>query len=136
MFFAKLNETVQIAPKTAKRRKDNFFGEFSLIIGSEIWYMLNVGIVLTADSVISSGLELIGLITLHLGFMRRTSDLVYRTHSQEKQFILVNIFMKLRNKVTEDINERNKPYLMLYPLNSVFKCVIQKKNVLVRKVEN
>ena len=29
----------------------------------------------------------------------------------EKQFILLNIFMKLRNKITEVINERNKPYL-------------------------
>ena len=34
--------------------------------------------------------------------------------------------MKLRKKITEDINERNKPYLMLYGLNSVLKCVIQK----------
>ena len=35
--------------------------------------------------------------------------------------------MKLRNKMTEDINERNRPYLMLYGLNAVLKCVIQKK---------
>ena len=35
--------------------------------------------------------------------------------------------MKLRHKITEDIKERNKPYLMLYGLNAVLKCVIQKK---------
>ena len=34
--------------------------------------------------------------------------------------------MKLRNKITEDINKRNKPYLMLFGLNAVMKCVIQK----------
>ena len=34
-----------------RARKDKIFGEFSLIIGSEIWYMLTVGIVLTTDSV-------------------------------------------------------------------------------------
>ena len=34
-----------------RRRKDNIFGEFSLIIGSEICYMLTVGIGLTTDSV-------------------------------------------------------------------------------------
>ena len=48
VFLAKLNETFQTAPK---RQKDKIFGEFSLIIGSEIWYMLTVGIVLTTDSV-------------------------------------------------------------------------------------
>ena len=44
----------------------------------------------------------------------------------EKQFILLNIFMKLRNKITEDIKKTNKPYLMLHGLNSVLKCVVQK----------
>ena len=39
MFFAELNETVQTAPK---RRKEKIQGEFSLIIGSEIWYVLVV----------------------------------------------------------------------------------------------
>ena len=39
----------------------------------------------------------------------RVSDL----NELEKDFILLNIFMKLRDKITEDINERNKPYLML-----------------------
>ena len=36
--FSKLNETVQTAPK---RRKENnfYFGDVSLIMGSEIWYM-------------------------------------------------------------------------------------------------
>ena len=47
--------------------------------------------------------------------------------------------MKIRNNITEDINERNKPYLMLYGLNAVLKCVIQKNFSSVaegEKVEN
>ena len=36
---------------SAKRRKDKVFGQFSLIIDSEILYMLTVGIVVTTDSV-------------------------------------------------------------------------------------
>ena len=130
VFLAKLNETFQTAPKT---RKDKIFGQFSLIIGSEIWYMLTVGIVLVTDSVD----WLCWLIDQSVCIASSCANLWSRL-SQEKQFILLNIFMKLRNKITEDINERYKPYVMLYGLNGVLKCVI-KKNVpqrRVRKVEN
>ena len=46
MFLAKLNKTFQTVPK---RRKDKIFGDFSLIIGSEILHMLTV--VQTSDLV-------------------------------------------------------------------------------------
>ena len=54
------------------------------------------------------------------------SELLISFSELEKQFILLNIFMKLRNKITEDMNERNKPYLMLYGLNAILKSVIPK----------
>ena len=52
----------------------------------------------------------------------RFSDLVYRTgeiiYSAEH-------LHETQNKVTEDINEKNKPNLMLHGLSSVLKCVVQ-----------
>ena len=40
VFFAKLNGTVQAAP--IGRKENWIFGEFSLIIGCELWYILAV----------------------------------------------------------------------------------------------
>ena len=59
---------------------------------------------------------------LHREVHARVSDLFIEL---EKQVILLNIFMKLKNKIAEDINERNKPYLMLHGLNLVLKSVVQ-----------
>ena len=43
----------------------------------------------------------------------------------EKEFTLLNIFMKLKNKITKDIKDGNKPHLTLYGLESVFKCTVK-----------
>ena len=52
----------------------------------------------------------------------RVSDLVYRTgdtiYSAEHLY-------ETQNKITEDINEKNKLNLMLHGLSSVLKCVVQ-----------
>ena len=69
---------------------------------------------------VSYGLEV--TISLHRGLM---CEFLISFLELEKQFIPLNIFMKLRNKITEDIKERNKPYLMLRGLNSVLKYVVQ-----------
>ena len=52
----------------------------------------------------------------------RVSDLVYRTGETiySAEYLLEN-----KNKITEDINDKNKPNLMLHGLSSVLKCVVQ-----------
>ena len=52
----------------------------------------------------------------------RVSDLVYRTG--ETIYSAENLH-ETQNKITEDINEKNKPNLMLHGLSSVLKCVVQ-----------
>ena len=53
----------------------------------------------------------------------RVSDLVYRTG--ETNYSAEHL-RETRNKITEDINKKNKPNVMLYGLCSVLKCVVQR----------
>ena len=57
-------------------------------------------------------------ISLHRGFM---CELLISFIELEKQFILLNIFMKLRTRLRE-----NKPNPMVHGLSSVLKCVVKK----------
>ena len=52
----------------------------------------------------------------------RVSDLVYRTG---KTIYSAEHLHETQNKITQDINEKNKPNLMLHGLSSVLKCVVQ-----------
>ena len=52
----------------------------------------------------------------------RDSDLVYQTG---ETIYSAEHLHETQNKITEDINEKNKPNLMLHGLSSVLKCVIQ-----------
>ena len=52
----------------------------------------------------------------------RVSDLVYRTG---ETIYSAEHLHETQNKITEDINEKNKPNLMLRGLSSVLKCVVQ-----------
>ena len=66
----------------------------------------------------------------------RVCDLVYRTGDT---IYSAEHLHETQNKITEDINEKNKVNLMLHGLSSVLKCVVQQKFVLpwpVRKMEN
>ena len=66
----------------------------------------------------------------------RVSDLVYRTG--ETIYSAEHIH-ETQNKITEDVNEKNKPNLMLYGLSSVLKCVVRQNLFFsgrLRKVEN
>ena len=61
----------------------------------------------------------------------RVSDLVYRT---EETIYSAEHLHETQNKITEDINEKSKPNLMLHGLSSVLKCVVQQRPV--RNEEN
>ena len=52
----------------------------------------------------------------------RVSDLVCRTG---ETIYSAELLHETRNKVTEDINEKNKPNLKLHGLSSVLKCAVQ-----------
>ena len=52
----------------------------------------------------------------------RVSYLVYRT--EETIYSAENLH-ETHNKITEDVNEKNKPNLMLHGLSSVLKCVVR-----------
>ena len=52
----------------------------------------------------------------------RVSDLVYR--SEETIYSTEHIH-ETQNKITEHINEENKPNLMLHGLSSVLECVVR-----------
>ena len=53
----------------------------------------------------------------------RVSDLVYRTG---ETIYFAEHLHETQNKITEIINEINKPNLMLHGLSSVLKCVVQR----------
>ena len=52
----------------------------------------------------------------------QVSDLVYQTG---ETIYSAEHLHESQNKITEDINEKNKPNLMLHGLRSVFECVVQ-----------
>ena len=52
----------------------------------------------------------------------RVSDLLYRTGDS---IYSAEHFHETQNKITEDINEKNKLNFMLHGLSSVLKCVVQ-----------
>ena len=52
----------------------------------------------------------------------RVSDLVYRIG---QTIYSAEHLHETQNKITEDINEKNQPNLMLHGLSSVLKCVVQ-----------
>ena len=52
----------------------------------------------------------------------RVSDLVYRTG---ETIYSAEHLHETQNRITKDINEKNKPKLMLHGLSSVLKCVVQ-----------
>ena len=52
----------------------------------------------------------------------RVSDLVYRTG---ETIYSAEHLHETQNRITEDINEKNKPKLMLHGLSSILKCVVQ-----------
>ena len=52
----------------------------------------------------------------------RVSDLVYRTG---ETIYSAEHLRETQNKITEDINEKNKPNLTLHGWSSVLKCVVQ-----------
>ena len=55
----------------------------------------------------------------------RVSDLIYRTG--ETIIYSAEHLHETQNKITEDINEKSKPNLMLHGLSSVLKCMLQHK---------
>ena len=52
----------------------------------------------------------------------RVSDLVYRTG---ETIYSAEHLHETQNRITKDINEKNKPKRMLHGLSSVLKCVVQ-----------
>ena len=61
----------------------------------------------------------------------RVSDLGYRTG---ETIYSAEHLHETQNKITEDVNEKNKPNLVLHGLSLILKCVVQQRPV--RKVKN
>ena len=59
----------------------------------------------------------------------RVSDLVYQTRDA---MYYAEQLHETQDKITEDINEKNKPNLMLNGLSSVLNCAVPAKCVLQR----